>query len=89
MSVTVPIEFAAKQYSIESLTTKADGTKLRDELVLFKSCTTAPSDARCVKNAYRTTERISLAPGNYKLTAVVKDTESSTQKNYEVNFAVH
>ncbi len=76
--ITVPLEFPAGQYSISVTTIAADGTKLW-------SATKETSESGPV-----TIEGIGMAlePGSYTLKAVAKDTASSTEKSYVVNFSV-
>jgi GWxTD domain-containing protein len=90
MVVTVPIAFDADQYLITISTVSSDGkTNLGNSQVLANSCKTAPAKSECLIDSWRSIGANALPPGTYTFTAVVKDTASSTQKTYVVNFAVN
>jgi GWxTD domain-containing protein len=90
MAVTIPIAFEASQYLITTSTVSADGkTNLGNSQTLASSCKTTPAEAGCLKDNLRTMGKTPLPPGSYTFTAVVKDTSSSTQKTYVVNFTVN
>jgi GWxTD domain-containing protein len=90
MAVTIPIAFDASQYLITTSTVSADGKiNLGSSQTLASSCKTTPAEAGCLKDNLRTMGKTPLPPGSYTFTAVVKDTSSSTQKTYVVNFTVN
>jgi len=90
MAVTIPIAFDASQYLITTSTVSADGkTNLGNSQTLASSCKTTPAEAGCLKDNLRTMGKTPLPPGSYTFTAVVKDTSSSTQKTYVVNFTIN
>jgi GWxTD domain-containing protein len=90
MVVTVPIAFDAAQYLITISTVSSDGkTNLGNSQVLANSCKTAAAKSECLVDSWRSVGATALPPGTYTFTAVVKDTASSTQKTYVVNFTVN
>ena len=78
MRVTIPIGLEASQYLITESTTTADGKGLPGSQSLV-----TPRESLTTMGA------IPLQPGFYTFTAVVKDTASSTEKSYIVNFTVN
>jgi GWxTD domain-containing protein len=89
MAVTIPIAFEAGQYLISTSTVSTDGkTNLGNTQTLANSCKVAPRDSACLKDSLRTVGTVEVPSGSYTLTAKIKDTASTTEKTYVVNFSV-
>jgi GWxTD domain-containing protein len=90
ITVSIPIPFEANQYLITGSTVSADGTtNLGNFQVLANSCKSVAKAVGCLEGNFDTPGAVALPPGSYTLTAVVKDTASSTSKTYVVNFTVN
>jgi len=76
--VTIPFDFPAEQYRISVSTVSADGTTVWSD----------HGEANRGNSNSLTMAAPTLAPGSYKLTAGVKDPDSSKEKTYVVNFSV-
>jgi GWxTD domain-containing protein len=76
MLVTVPLEFPARQYSISIAAIADDGR-------MIWSATKDTSEKGSI-----TINGLPLEPGSYTLKAIAKDSASSTEKAYVVNFSV-
>jgi hypothetical protein len=77
MLVTIPFGSRTAHYSISVSTVSSDGKTVWSNHVQESSNSGSLTMGAPV-----------LAPGSYTLTALVKDTDGSTQKTYVVNFSV-
>ena len=75
--ITIPFESPAKQYLVNISAVSSDG-----------KTSWSNTNRRVTSNNGSLTEGTVLPAGSYTLTASVKDTASSTEKTYVVNFSV-